>query len=210
MAQALEIDVDLPVGAAADDEVVIPPPPTLLEQIRDSFRPANLVASLIAGSVTGIIGVTGVVALASLLFSGTLSEYASQGMGYFLFGAIVIAALTALFSSTTGVLAGILDSGVAVLGVMVVALTATVAPGTPPRELFVLVAASITAASVITGVIFLLLGFFRLGNLIRFIPYPVIGGFLSGSGLLLVRGSISVMSGADPLQALVTPELMAH
>src|SRR5258706_8843319 len=134
MAQALNIDVDLPVGAPADDdEVVIPPPPSLLEQIRDSFRPNNLVASLIAGSVTGIIGVTGIVALASLLFAGTLSEYASVGMGFFLFGAIVISATSSLFSSTTGVVAGILDSGVAVLGVMVVALTATVPAGTSPR-----------------------------------------------------------------------------
>ena len=42
------------------------------------------------------------------------------------------------------------------------------------------------------------LGLFKLGNLIRFIPYPVIGGFLAGAGWLLVRGAFSVMIGSNP------------
>jgi SulP family sulfate permease len=45
--------------------------------------------------------------------------------------------------------------------------------------------------------VFLSLGQFKLGNLIRFIPYPVIGGVLAGSGLLLTFGGISVMTGVS-------------
>ncbi len=41
------------------------------------------------------------------------------------------------------------------------------------------------------------MGIFRLGGLIRFIPYPVIGGFLAGTGWLLVRGSFGVMADAS-------------
>jgi SulP family sulfate permease len=55
--------------------------------------------------------------------------------------------------------------------------------------------AAIAVVSVITGVFLFLLGRLRLGNLIRYIPYPVIGGFLAGSGWLLVRGSMRVMTG---------------
>jgi len=209
MAQALEADAP-PAFGVDDEEVVIPPQPTWREQMVDSFRPANLISSLIAGSVTGIIGVTGVVAFASLLYSGQLAPYAAAGMGMFLFGSMVISALAALFSSTSGVVAGVQDAGVAVLGVIAVALAATMPPGTAPHDLFVLVVAAVTASGALTGLIFMTLGFFKLGNLIRFIPYPVIGGFLSGSGLLLVRGALSVMTGADPLKALVTPALMAH
>ena len=43
-----------------------------------------------------------------------------------------------------------------------------------------------------TGVTFALLGVFRLGNLVRFVPYPVVGGFLAGTGWLLFKGGISV------------------
>ena len=53
-------------------------------------------------------------------------------------------------------------------------------------------------ASVLTGVVCLLLGAFRLGNIVRFVPYPVIGGFLAGTGWLLVKGGIGVASGIGP------------
>jgi SulP family sulfate permease len=43
-----------------------------------------------------------------------------------------------------------------------------------------------------------MLGRFKLGNLIRFIPYPVIGGFLAGTGWLLLVGAMSVLTGESP------------
>jgi sulfate permease, SulP family len=39
------------------------------------------------------------------------------------------------------------------------------------------------------------MGRFRLGGLIRFVPYPVVGGFLAGTGWLLFKGGIYVASG---------------
>ena len=44
-------------------------------------------------------------------------------------------------------------------------------------------------AAFTAGVVFYGLGAFRLGGLMRFIPYPVIGGFLAGSGLLILVGA---------------------
>ena len=41
-----------------------------------------------------------------------------------------------------------------------------------------------------------LLGFFRLSRFIRFIPFPVIGGFLAGSGWLVLVGGIDAIAGA--------------
>jgi SulP family sulfate permease len=40
----------------------------------------------------------------------------------------------------------------------------------------------------------------RRGNLIRFVPYPVVGGFLAGAGWLLLKGGIYVASGESPSQ----------
>src|SRR5262249_42717750 len=64
---------------------------------------------------------------------------------------------------------------------------------TEQKSLTILVAIALT--SILTGAILYALGRFQLGNLIRFIPYPVVGGFLAGSGWLLVLGSIRVMTG---------------
>ena len=43
-----------------------------------------------------------------------------------------------------------------------------------------------------------MLGTFRLGNLARFIPYPVVGGFLAGTGWLLIKGGLRVAVGHPP------------
>ena len=53
---------------------------------------------------------------------------------------------------------------------------------------------AIALVSVLTGSFLFLLGQFRVGELIRLIPYPVIGGFLAGTGWLLVKGAIFVMT----------------
>jgi SulP family sulfate permease len=53
---------------------------------------------------------------------------------------------------------------------------------------------AIAATTLLTGAFFLVLGFLKLGELVRFIPYPVVGGFLAGTGWLLVKGSFGVMA----------------
>ncbi len=207
MADAADPSLDALLAAGDDERPAPPPEPPLLQQIVDSLRPPNLVASLLAGGVSGLIGVTAVIAFASLLFKDGLAAYAPAGIGFFLFGGAVIAAAASLFSSTPGVIAGIQDSGVAVLGVVAAVVIAALPAGAPSGQMFVTAVALVMAATALTGLIFLTLGLFRLGDLIRFIPYPVIGGFLSGSGLLLVSGAISVMSGADLWPSLITPAL---
>jgi SulP family sulfate permease len=211
MVSALDSGLEDFLEADDDEELEeLPPKPTLLEQITDSFRPQNLLSSLVAGSVSGIIGVTAVIAFASLLFTGELSQYGSAAIGFFLFGSIVIAALTSLLSSIPGVIAGIQDSGVAVLGVIGVALSASLPPEASSQQVFITLVAAVMASTILTGVVFLALGFFKLGNLIRFIPYPVIGGFLSGSGLLLVKGAITIMTDAPLVDSLTQLEMWAR
>ena len=73
------------------------------------------------------------------------------------------------------------------------AVAGTVAAG--GEERFLTVVLTIALATMLTGAVFLLVGGLRLGNLVRFTPYPVVAGFLAGTGWLLVRGSLDVMTG---------------
>ncbi len=59
------------------------------------------------------------------------------------------------------------------------------------------VVSAIALSSMITGLALLLLGTLDLGRLIRFIPYPVVGGLLAGTGWLLVVGAIRLMAHVD-------------
>ena len=46
-----------------------------------------------------------------------------------------------------------------------------------------------------SAICYLLIGWFRLARLFRFMPYPLVGGFLAGIGWFLVKSSIAVASG---------------
>jgi SulP family sulfate permease len=145
--------------------------------------------------VTGIIEVATSAAFAALIFSGDLAAYIPRGIGLMLVGTMVFASLTALFSSLPGLVAGLQDNAVAILALISAAIVNQMPALATHQEKFATVVVAIALSSLLTGVLFLSLGQFRLGNLIRFIPYPVIGGVIAGSGLLLTFGAISVMTG---------------
>ncbi len=51
---------------------------------------------------------------------------------------------------------------------------------------------ALVAASALTGLVFLAAGVFRLGELARYVPYPVFAGFLGAVGLLIVLGALQM------------------
>ena len=147
--------------------------------------------------VAGILEVTEVTAFAALIFSGGLGAYISRGIGLMLMGEVVVVILTALFCSLPWVTAGLQDTVVAILALVSAAIVSQMPAWATSQEKFTTAVVAIALSTLLTGALFLSLGQFRLGNLIRFIPYPVIGGVLAGSGLLLTFGAISVMTGTS-------------
>ena len=49
-------------------------------------------------------------------------------------------------------------------------------------------------ATALTGLLMCVLGFTHAGRAIRFLPYPVVGGFLGATGWLMVTGAIQVVT----------------
>ncbi|MDQ3781865.1 MAG: SulP family inorganic anion transporter, partial [Actinomycetota bacterium] len=52
-------------------------------------------------------------------------------------------------------------------------------------------------ASGVTGVVLVVMGRFRLGNLLRYAPFPVVAGFLGGTGVVLATAGIDLLRGAE-------------
>src|SRR6185312_2019790 len=50
-------------------------------------------------------------------------------------------------------------------------------------------------ASIATGLVLCGFGLTRMGRAIRYVPYPVVGGFLGATGCLILLGSIRVVTG---------------
>lgn len=182
----------------------------LRETVRDLRSPERLVPALCAGFVVGLILIVMELSLSSLIFSGPLSFFAPQAAGLTLFGLLVLCLLTSLFSSFPAAIGAPQDSPAAILASVAVGICASLAALPEPRAAVVTTGAAMVLSTLGTGVLFLALGRFRLGNLLRYIPYPVVGGFLAGVGWLLIQGSFSIMSGVSlspsGLPTLLTPE----
>ena len=163
---------------------------------RERIQPRQLFPDLAAGLLEGLNIVTTATAFAVLVFSGDLAAYVPRGIGLMLAASMIIVGLTTALSSIPWVVATLQDTVVAILAVVSAAIVNQMPASATGQEKLVTVVVAIALSSLLTGVLFMSIGQFKLGNLIRFIPYPVIGGFLAGSGLLLAFGAISFMTGA--------------
>lgn len=144
-------------------------------------RPA---ADVGIGLVIGLMLVAFMVSFASLLFAGEQARFLGVGIGLILVGATVHNLISARWSTIPGAIILPQDASTAVVATGLVALLPAVESGQRVGTIFVYTA----VCTVVAGIVMLVLGGFRLGGLVRFIPLPVIGGFLGGTGWLLVAG----------------------
>jgi sulfate permease, SulP family len=175
--------------------------------------------SVVAGGVIiGAVETVLAVAFAALVFGGLLGRNLPDGIGLYLVAAALTLATFAWRAGRRGVVASVQDAAAAVLAGAAAAAAARaaqsqqIAAAARPEDrpdVFLTVIAATLVVTVLCGVVFLVLGWRRLGNLIRFVPYPVVGGFLAGTGWLLLAGGIyvasSVQVGLDRIDDLARP-----
>jgi SulP family sulfate permease len=180
---------------------------TLADEIRKEFNPKLLLPSLTVGVLVSIMSIGTVVSLAALIFSGSLSQFLAGGIGLVLFGALVMGIVVAFTTSLPGMIAIPQDTPAAILALIAAGISVAMRSA-PPQAVYVTVLAAIVLTSVLMGVILVLLGRFRASGFVRYIPYPVVGGFLAGTGWLLAKGAFGVMLGA-PMTLANLPRLIA-
>ena len=158
--------------------------------VSEQRRSQQVVSWLAAGAAIGAVEVVLAVCFAALVFGGYLEDFLADGIGLYLVACSLTLGILAWRGGNRGVLGSVQDAAAAVLAVIAVE-TALDAFGSLYRAFLTVVAATLIV-TLLTGVTFLLLGRFRLGNLVRYVPYPVVGGFLAGTGWLLFKGGIGV------------------
>jgi SulP family sulfate permease len=166
---------------------------------------------LFAGLIVGLVTLTFSISCAALIFSGSLDNHLPLGIASAVISACVTALVVAWRSSLPLAIAGPDSHGSAVLAVMAAGVASSISD---PDSAAATVFAMLVLGSTLTGVLLYTLGRMRVGNYVRFIPVPVIGGFLAGAGWLLVRGSFGVMAdiplGLDDIGGLVRPEAVVR
>jgi SulP family sulfate permease len=141
----------------------------------------------------GVVEVVVAVAFAALVFGGRVAQFLANGIGMYLVAGALTLGILAWRGGTRGVVGSVQDVTAAVLAI-IATTTALDTFGSIDRAFLTVVAATLVV-TLLTGIAFLVLGSFKLGNLFRFVPYPVVGGFLAGIGWLLLKGGIGVAAG---------------
>jgi len=159
--------------------------PKLLTTLREGYSLRDLGRDALAGLVVGVVALP--LAIAFAIASGVRPE---QG----LYTAIVASVVVSLFGGSRLQIAG-------------------------PTGAFVVILSSITAqygidglqiATLLAGVILLLLGVARLGAIIKFIPDPVITGFTAGIAVIIWTGQWQYFFGLPAVPGLHFHEKLWH
>ena len=138
-------------------------------------------AALVLGLIAGSNQVVSKVALASVVFAGALAPYSGQGTRIVLLGNAVVCLFIALGSGFRGAV------GTSPPALLIVVAGIGAALTLQGDVLFATMIAIIAIGSLATGLCAMLLGSFRLANLIRFVPYPLACGFVAGIGALCFK-----------------------
>lgn len=178
----------------------------LLQRLRQETSLDRFFPNLISGLIFGTNELIYVLSFASLVFSGELKSYLPYGIGMALVTTITVMAVVSLTSRISGVIGSIQDTPSVILGVIAAGLARTI-PAAREEERLITILTAITIATLLTGISYLVVGYFKLGRLMRFLPYTVVGGFLAGTGWLLVVGSFGAMNGL-PLNLNNLPALL--
>lgn len=155
----------------------------------------NLVLNITAGLIAGLVSVTYSLSFAVLIFSESLASHLSIGISNTLTSATLVAFVVACRSSFKFAIAGPDSNTVAILASMASMIATHLLAQGKTSEVVPTVWAMLVASAILSSIFLLFLSHLKLGHFVRFIPYPVIGGFLAGAGWLIIKGAFTVTSG---------------
>lgn len=165
----------------------------LIQSLQSEFNRQEMPRSIMAALLLFVIEAIMALSLTALVFKGPLSSALPYGIALSLVGQAILLTTINLVSSYPGSVATIQDSPVVILALAIPIAVAAMPLTANESQLISTILVMIVGTSLLTGLAFLLVGAFNLGGLVRFLPYPVLGGFLAGTGWLLVQGGVGVM-----------------
>jgi sulfate permease, SulP family len=160
----------------------------------------HLKGDLFGGLAAMLVALPSAIAYGIIIFSPIGPEYASRGAVAGIIGSVVLGLLAPLIGGTPRLVSSPCAPAAAVLSVFAME---TAGAGIVPREMIPLFIAIVAFGA---GLIQLVAGAVRGGTFIKYIPYPVIAGYLSGVGILIFWGQLPKFlgNGAGGVLALLS------
>ena len=150
------------------------------------FDLSNMRGDVFGGITSGIIALPLALAFGEASGAGPIAG---------IWGAIFVGFFASLFGGTGSNVSGPTGPMVVVFAGVFASLS-----GNP---------ALVFAAVVLAGLLQIMLGVFKMGQYIRLVPYPVVSGFMSGIGCIIIALQVSRLFGHEPEGGGTIPALTA-
>src|SRR5580698_701091 len=154
-----------------------------------------ILKDVLGGSAASVLTLTFGLSYSLLIFTGPLAPYLSYGVAATFISSAVLAGVIAAGSSLPFAVAGPDSSTAAMTGILASSMVERVVAADPSASLLAPVLLTLALATVATGIVLCVFGMTRMGRAIRYVPYPVVGGFLGATGCLILLGAVRVITG---------------
>jgi SulP family sulfate permease len=163
----------------------------------------HLTGDILGGLTAMLVALPSAIAFGIIIYSPLGSQYAGKAAVAGMIGAVALGLIAPLFGGTPRLITAPCAPAAAVLSVFVGQL---VHDGAIPIEAIPFYVAMVALSA---GIIQFMAGRFGGGKFIKYIPYPVVAGYLSGVGALILLGQLPKLlglpKGLSLLQGVLQP-----
>ena len=167
-------------------------------------KPENLAGDFWGGLAAMLVALPSAIAFGVTIYASLGGSFAAYGALAGILGTTALGLVASLAGGTKRLISAPCAPAAAVLSAFAIQ---QVALGTPDATILLL----LVVLALMTGVLQMVFGFVGLGSLIKYMPYPVVSGYLSGVGLIIIGSQVPKFLGAPTdahlWQALSTPGL---
>ena len=164
----------------------------------------NLAGDLWGGFAAMLVALPSAIAFGVTILSPLGASYAAQGAVAGILGATALGLVCSAFGGTPRLISAPCAPAAAVLAALVIELSQK---GVAPEAAILMLA----LVGLICGALQVVFGAVGLGRLIKYMPYPVVSGYLSGVGLIIIISQIpkflGVPKGVPFKESLTSPSM---
>jgi SulP family sulfate permease len=158
------------------------------------------------GLAAMLVALPSSIAFGVLVYSAMGNEYVGAGALAGIIGAAALGVIAPIFGRTSGLISAPCAPAAAVLSALVVGLVGDVS-GFNPADVLSMMALTV----IFSALLQVFYGIIGGGRLIKFVPYTVVSGYMSGVGVIIALGQIPKLFGLDKgiplIKGLASPEL---
>jgi len=146
-------------------------------------KPENLAGDFWGGLAAMLVALPSAIAFGVTIYASLGGSFAAYGALAGILGTTALGLVASLAGGTKRLITAPCAPAAAVLSAFAIQ---QVALGTPDATILLL----LVVLALMTGVLQMVFGFVGLGGLIKYMPYPVVSGYLSGVGLIIIGSQV--------------------